>query len=124
MCCPGEDGTALDAIYVAPFGASPPEGLVLAEGQSSTCPKSASSSSSSSSGGTRAWSVLGSVVLVVALVVLVGLAVSHPRVRAKFVGLVNRAPADAPGSPTYFEMSTDGGGERGEAFIVQDAGVV
>ena len=121
---PREDGTALDAIYVAPFGASPPEGLVLAEGQSSTCPKSASSSSSSSSGGARAWSVLGSVVLVVALVVLVGLAVSHPRVRAKFVGLVNRAPADAPGSPTYFEMSTDGGGERGEAFIVQDAGVV
>jgi len=66
---PREDGVALEAIYLAPFGAAPPTGLRLAAGDSSLCPES---SSSSSSGSTSHAGLIVTLVVVLAALAALG----------------------------------------------------
>lgn len=111
---PREDGTAIDAIYVAPFGANPPNGLVLTKGQSSTCddPSSSSSSSGSSSRVVWVWVVVAIVFIVV---VVLTIAAANSKVRARITAdlmALRGSRADVPMSPTYVEMDA-----REEAFI-------
>lgn len=120
---PREDGTALDAIYLAPFNARNPDSVVLAPGESSICadtswPAGAASKSNddddAADGPGRAAVAVGVVLVLLVVALLAGLLFFTPRGRVFLERARGRRAEATPRS--YFEM--EGGPEPAGGLTV------
>ena len=120
---PREDGTALDAIYLAPFNARNPDSVVLAPGESSICadtswPAGAASKSNddddAADGPGRAAVAVGVVLVLLVFALLAGLLFFTPRGRVLLERARGRRAEATPRS--YFEM--EGGPEPAGGLTV------
>tara|TARA_B100001109_G_scaffold230781_1_gene207557 strand:+ start:423 stop:1223 length:801 start_codon:yes stop_codon:yes gene_type:complete len=120
---PREDGTALDAIYLAPFNARNPDSVVLAPGESSICadtswPAGAASKSNddddAADGPGRAAVAVGVVLVLLVVALLAGLLFFTPRGRVLLERARGRRAEATPRS--YFEM--EGGPEPAGGLTV------
>lgn len=120
---PREDGTALDAIYLAPFNARNPDSVVLAPGESSICadtswPAGAASKSNddddAADGPGRAAVAVGVVLVLLVFALLAGLLFFTPRGRVFLERARGRRAEATPRS--YFEM--EGGPEPAGGLTV------
>jgi len=124
---PREDGTALDAIYLAPFNARNPDSVVLAPGESSICadtswPAGAASKSNddddAADGPGRAAVAVGVVLVLLVFALLAGLLFFTPRGRVFLERARGRRAEATPRS--YFEM--EGGPEPAGGLTVRHHG--
>ena len=122
---PREDGTALDAIYLAPFNARNPDSVVLAPGESSICadtswPAGAASKSNddddAADGPGRAAVAVGVVLVLLVVALLAGLLFFTPRGRVLLERARGRRAEATP--PSYFEM--EGGPEPAGGLTVTE----